>query len=198
VIKTGPRLAAHALAAIPWLLMVWDTAHNLLGADPVRALEHRSGWWALVFLALCLSMTPLRKLTGAAIWLPLRRMLGLWCFALASMHLLIYLSLDLQQNWAAIFTEVRKRPYISVGFSAWLLLIPLAITSNKIMMRRLGRRWASLHKLVYLIAVLACLHFFWLVKKDHAEPLIFIGVFAALFAIRAWFRFTSTPPAARP
>jgi methionine sulfoxide reductase heme-binding subunit len=85
-----------------------------------------------------------------------------------------------------------------VGFSAWLLLIPLAITSNKIMMRRLGRRWASLHKLVYLIAVLACLHFFWLVKKDHAEPLIFIGVFAALFAIRAWFRFTSTPPAARP
>lgn len=186
------RVLAHVLAALPLLWMLVDTVLNQLGADPVRSLTLRTGWWALSFLLLSLGMTPLRRFSGSNHWLRIRRMLGLWCFVMASLHLLIYLALDLQGEWPQLFTDIAKRPYITVGFSAWLLLLPLALTSNKAMMRKLGKNWAKLHRLVYLIGVLAVLHFLWLVKKDLTEPLIFAGILAALLAMRAWLRVSRT------
>ena len=181
------RLLAHTLAAVPLLLMIVDALLNKLGADPVRTLTLRTGWWGLSFLLLSLCMTPLRRLTGSSHWLRIRRMLGLWCFALISLHLLIYVALDLQGEWPQLFVDIAKRPYITVGFAAWLLLLPLAITSNAPMMRKLGRRWAQLHRVVYLIAVLGVLHFIWLVKKDLTEPLIFASVLGVLLAVRVGF-----------
>ncbi len=175
---------AHGLALLPFALMLRDIFTDRLGADPVRTLTLRTGWWALTFLLLCLTMSPLRRVTGDATWIRFRRLLGLWAFALASCHLSIFIALDLQGEWRAIFTDIAKRPYITVGFSAWLLLLPLAATSTQRMMRKLGRRWRQLHKLVYLIAPLGVLHFFWLVKKDLTEPLIFAGLLSILFAVR--------------
>lgn len=183
------RLIAHGLAAVPLLIMVGDTVFDRLGADPVRTLTLRTGWWALTFLLLSLCMTPLRRVTQSGHWLAIRRMLGLWSFALASLHLSIYVVLDLQAQWSQIFIDIVKRPYITVGFTAWVLLLPMAITSNKLMMRKLGRRWAQLHRMVYLIAVLAVLHFVWLVKKDLTEPLIFAGLFGVALGSRLlWSR----------
>lgn len=182
--QIGLKILAHMIAAIPFALMIKDTFGNNLGADPVRTLTLRTGWWALSFLLISLAMTPLRKLTGNTSWIRYRRMLGLWAFALACCHLSIYVVLDLQGQWAQIFIDIAKRPYITVGFAAWLLLIPLALTSNAVMMRKLGPRWRQLHKLVYVIAPLVVLHFFWLVKKDHTEPLIFAAVLAVLLVVR--------------
>lgn len=181
------RLLAHALAVVPLLWMILDTARDQLGADPVRTLTLRTGWWALCFLLLSLCMTPLRRFSGSSYWLRIRRMLGLWCFAMASLHLLIYAALDLQGEWPQLFADIAKRPYITVGFSAWLLLLPLALTSNNVMLRKLGKNWAKLHRLVYLIGLLAVLHFLWLVKKDLTEPLIFAGFLAILLAVRVGF-----------
>lgn len=175
---------AHIIASIPFALMIKDTFSDKLGADPVRTLTLRTGWWTLSFLLISLAMTPLRKLTGNTSWVRYRRMLGLWTFALACCHLSIYVVLDLQGHWAQMFIDIAKRPYITVGFTAWLLLVPLALTSNTAMMRKLGRRWQQLHKLVYVIAPLGVLHFLWLVKKDHTEPLIFAAVLAVLLAVR--------------
>jgi methionine sulfoxide reductase heme-binding subunit len=178
------RIFAHALAALPFLLLAYDVFRGSLGADPVRTLTLRTGWWALFFLLATLSMTPLRRLTGSTHWIRIRRMLGIWVFFLASCHLSIYLSLDLQAHWQQIFADIVKRPYITVGFCAWLLLAPLAITSTQGMMRRMGKRWRQLHKLVYVIAPLGVLHFIWLVKKDLTQPLVFAGVLAVLLATR--------------
>ncbi len=178
------KFLAHAIAALPLALMINDTVYNDLGADPIRTLTLRTGWWALVFLLLSLAMTPLRKLTGISEWLHYRRMLGLWAFALACCHLNVYLVLDLQGRWAQIFSDILKRPYITVGFTAWLLLIPLALTSTAAMMRKLGRRWRQLHKLAYVIAPLGVIHFLWLVKKDQTEPLIFAAVLTFLLLAR--------------
>ena len=182
--QTVLKITAHLLAALPFALMLKDTFSNALGADPVRSLTLRTGWWALSFLLLSLAMTPLRKITGSTAWIRYRRMLGLWAFVLACIHLNIYLILDLQGRWAQIFSDIAKRPYITVGFIAWLLLVPLALTSNAAAMRKLGRRWRRLHKMVYLIAPLGVLHFLWLVKKDQTEPLVFAAVLAVLLCAR--------------
>ena len=198
--QTAQKILAHITAAIPFVLMLKDIFSNTLGADPVRALTLRSGWWALSFLLLSLLMTPLRKLTGSLSWIRYRRMLGLWAFALACCHLSIYLILDLQGRWPQIFSDIAKRPYITVGFTAWLLLVPLALTSTAAMMRKLGRRWRQLHKLVYVIAPLGVLHFLWLVKKDQTEPLIFAVVLAALLVSRLVTQFVTKqnkPPTPR-
>ncbi len=131
-------------------------------------------------------VTPLRQLTGQSGLLRFRRMLGLYAFFYATLHLSVYLGLDLRGYWTQIFEEIVKRPYITVGFAAWLLLVPLAITSTQGWMRRLGRRWGQLHKLVYAIGVLAVLHFWWLVKSDIREPLLYAAILAVLLGWRAW------------
>lgn len=186
------KAAVHALALMPVAILawqfydVWQTGSDALGADPVAEIEHRTGLWALRFLMVALAVTPLRQLTGQSVLLRFRRMLGLYAFLYATLHLSVYLGLDLRGYWTQIFEEIVKRPYITVGFAAWLLLVPLAITSTQGWMRRLGRRWGQLHKLVYAIGVLAVLHFWWLVKSDIREPLLYAAILAVLLGWRAW------------
>ena len=173
-----------AACLLPLALIAWDTWHGMLGADPVAQLEHRSGDWALRLLLATLAVTPLRRLSGWHPAIRFRRMLGLFTFFYVSVHLTIYLVVDLGGYWSQLLTEITKRPYITVGFTAWLLLIPLALTSTRGMMRRLGRNWQRLHKLVYVIAAFGVLHFLWLVKADHREPAIYLGVLIVLLLLR--------------
>ena len=177
---------------------VAKTGSNALGADPVAEIEHRLGLWAIRFLMLTLAITPLRQLTGWNVLVRFRRMLGLYTFAYASLHFAAWLGLDLRGYWLQIFEDIAKRPYITVGFLAWLLLVPLAITSTSGWIKRLGRHWARLHLLVYAIAVLAVLHFWWLVKSDIREPALYAGIAALLLGWRAWRRWKPrTAPSAR-
>lgn len=178
------RWLAHALALTPTLWLLHDAYRGQLGADPVAELTHRSGDWALRLLLLTLAVTPLRRLSGWRWPLRYRRMLGLHTFAYACLHFSVYLVLDLGGYWAQILDDVVKRPFITVGFLAWLGLLPLAATSNRAAMRRLGRRWGLLHRLVYPIAVLAVLHFIWQVKADLREPLIYAAVLGVLLLAR--------------
>ena len=198
------KTLVHALALAPlaWLSwQFWQVASNAdidaLGADPVAEVEHRLGLWALRLLLLTLAITPLRQLTGQPALVRFRRMLGLYAFAYASLHFAAYLVLDLRGFWLQVFEEIAKRPYITVGFAAWLLLVPLAVTSTQGWIRRLGRRWGQLHRLVYAIAILAVLHFWWIVKSDYREPLLYAAILAALLGWRLWKRFASRP-ARRP
>lgn len=184
------KATVHALALAPaaWLAWqvaeVWRTGSDALGADPVAEIEHFTGLWALRLLLLTLAITPLRRLTGQAVLLRFRRMLGLYAFSYASLHLAAYLALDLGGYWMQLFEDIAKRPFITVGFLAWLLLVPLAVTSTQGWMRRLGRRWGQLHRAVYAIGVLAVLHFWWLVKSDIREPALYAGILAVLLGWR--------------
>ncbi|HXZ59551.1 MAG TPA: protein-methionine-sulfoxide reductase heme-binding subunit MsrQ [Steroidobacteraceae bacterium] len=171
--------------------LVWMTCGALgfpwasLGADPVKQLEHECGKTALNFLLLTLAVTPVRNLLGFPQLLRLRRMLGLFAFFYVAVHFSVYLVLDLELNWSTVGTDIAKRPYITIGFTALLLLIPLAATSTNGMMRRLKRRWTQLHRLVYVIAILGVWHFYWQVKRDVREPLIYAGILALLLLYRA-------------
>lgn len=195
--KTSPQLIAaktlvHALALTPLSILawqfydVWQTGSDALGADPVAEIEHRTGLWALRLLMVALAITPLRQLTGKPVLIRFRRMVGLYAFFYACLHLTAYLTLDLRGYWTQIFEEIVKRPYITVGFVAWLLLVPLAITSTQGWIRRLGRNWGKLHKAVYAVGVLAVLHFWWLVKSDIREPLLYAAILAVLLGWRIW------------
>lgn len=164
-----------------------------LGANPVEFVTRSTGTWTLVMLCATLAVTPLRRLTGLAVLARLRRMLGLFTFFYACLHLTTYVWFDQWFDPLAILLDVVKRPFITVGMTAFLLLLPLAATSTDAMMRRLGRRWAELHRLVYLIAPLAILHFWWhkAGKNDFAEPAIYGAVVALLLAARLWRRLRS-------
>ncbi len=199
-----PKTVVHLAALAPLALLLWQmwavakTGSNALGADPVAEIEHRLGLWALRFLVVALAVTPLRQLTGWAVLVRFRRMLGLYAFAYATLHLAAYVGLDLRGYWTQLFEDIAKRPYITVGFLAWLLLVPLAVTSTTGWIRRLGRNWARLHTLVYAIGVLAVLHFWWLVKSDIREPALYAGLVALLLGWRIWKRWQPrTFPSAR-
>lgn len=162
-----------------------------LGANPVEALTHATGDWALRFLLITLAINPLRRVSGWGDLVRLRRILGLYAFFYACLHVVIYAGLDRGLQWERIWDDVLKRPYITVGFSVFVMLIPLALTSTNGMMRRLGgRRWRRLHRLVYPAAVGAVLHFLWLVKADLREPLIYFALLLLLFTARLlpWWR----------
>jgi sulfoxide reductase heme-binding subunit YedZ len=193
-----PLVFVVCLLPLAWLLWgAFGLPGVSLGADPVKKLEHELGLRALQLLLLTLLITPLRHLLNLTHLPRLRRMLGLFAFFYALLHFTVYLSLDLEFNFGAFFKDVAKRPYITIGLAALLLLIPLAVTSTNRMMRRLGRRWQKLHRLVYPIAILAVWHFWWQVKRDIREPLIYAAILALLLGyrlVRARLKATQSKP----
>lgn len=172
------------LALIPLFRLVYLTFNDALGANPIEFIERSTGTWALVMLLISLSITPLKLLAGLAWPVQFRRMFGLFMFFYACLHISIYLWLDYSFDWQEITKDIIKHPYVLVGFSAFLLSIPLAATSNQRMIKALKQKWKSLHKLSYVIAILGVVHFLWLVKKDLTEPLIYTLVLCILFGIR--------------
>ena len=182
-------------AATPAAVLALDALRGNLGADPIAALLHRTGWWALTLLLVTLAVTPIRRLSGWNGVIRVRRMLGLFAFFYATMHFCIYIGLDQFFALSFILEDVAKRPYITVGFSALLMLSALALTSTKGWIRRLGKRWQRLHQLVYVAAVAGVVHFYWQVKADTREPLIFATILAVLFIAR--LRFRRRPPRRR-
>ena len=179
------KAAVFAVCLIPLALLVWRALSGGLTANPIEDITHHTGWWTLAFLMITLSVTPLRRWLDQPWLLRLRRMLGLFAFFYACLHFSTWLVLDQFFDWDAMLKDVLKRPYITIGFSAFVLLLPLAATSTNAMVRRLGaRRWQWLHRLVYLVAILGVAHFWWLVKKDIREPLAFAAVLALLLGVR--------------
>ncbi len=178
--KAGVWLAC--LLPLAWL--AGDALGGRLGANPIETVLHRTGWWALALLAASLSLTPLRRLTGWNRLVRLRRLVGLFAFFYATTHFLVYVAVDQGLAWSYIAEDIGKRPFVLVGFAAWLLLLSLALTSTRGWIRRLGRNWARLHALVYIAAVLGTLHFVWKVKADTREPLVFALLFAVLLVVR--------------
>ena len=172
------------------LPLVWLMAGALtdgLGANPIEYITRATGDWTLRLLLVTLAVTPLRQLTGWHWLVRLRRMLGLYAFFYASLHFVTYLWLDQFFDFGSIVKDIIKRPFITIGFGAFLLLLPLALTSTNGMVRRLGgRAWQRLHKLAYVVAILGVAHYWWLVKKDLTEPILYACILAALFAVRLW------------
>lgn len=186
---TFVKMAIWLLALLPILRLVWLGFNDNLGANPVEFVEHSTGTWTLVFLLITLSMTPIRLLTGQLWQIQLRRMLGLFMFFYACLHIISYVWLDFAFIWDELLIDVAKHPRILVGFAAFLLTIPLAITSNSYMIKRLKSNWKKLHQLVYLIAILGVVHFWMLVKKDLTEPIYYAAVLIVLLAVRAYYKY---------
>lgn len=182
---TTIKVVLFLMLLLPLGLMVYDGFQNNLTADPIEEILHRTGIWTLRILLLTLAMTPLKVLSGSVVFIRIRRMVGLFTFFYACLHLTVYVWLDLGLNWSHFFEDVVERPYITVGMLAWLLMLPMAITSNKKMMRKMGLNWKRLHQSIYVVIALGCLHFIWLVKSDITEPLIYsiIGLILLLFRI---------------
>ena len=172
------------LCLLPFAVLVFLGIQDQLGANPIEAITHFTGDWTLYFLLITLAVTPLRKLSGHNELLRYRRMLGLFAFFYACLHFSTYLVLDQFFDFDEIYRDIVKRPYITVGFTAFILLIPLALTSTKGMMRRLGKNWKKLHTLIYIIGTLGILHFLWLVKADILEPVIFGTILVLLLFLR--------------
>lgn len=165
--------------------MLTNNAFNdRLGANPIQALHFGFGDWALRFLCITLALTPIKIITGHSKPMRYRRMMGLFTFFYATLHLLVFVVLDLSSSRDAFKDEVPESPYILMGLLTYLLLVPLAITSTKKMQKWLGRNWVKLHRLVYAAGLTAVVHYFWLVKKDYSEPLIYAMVIAVLLGIR--------------
>ena len=183
------RIAVFIASLIPLARLFWLGMNDGLSANPVEFVTRSTGTWALVFLCLSLSTTPLRRLTGWAQWIKLRRMLGLYSFFYAALHFTLWLWVDHALDLTAMWDDVLQRPFIAAGFTAFALLIPLAVTSTKGMMRALGHRWVQLHKLVYLIAIAAILHYWWhkAGKNDFGTVGIYAGVVTWLLGIRLWW-----------
>ncbi len=180
----NPKTWLFVLCLVPLARLVALGLAGGLGANPIEFVTHSTGTWTLVGLLATLSITPLRRLTGRAALLRYRRMLGLFAFFYACLHFVTYVWLDQFFDLQAMLRDVVKRPFITVGFAAFVLLIPLAATSTHAMMRRLGRRWQQLHRLIYAIALFGVLHYLWLVKKDVTQPLIYGSVLALLLLVR--------------
>jgi sulfoxide reductase heme-binding subunit YedZ len=172
------------------LLLARSTGFGDLGANPVQEVLHTLGITALNLLLITLAVTPVRKLTGLVWLVRVRRSLGLFAFAYAMLHALTYVAVDQRLAWGDLIVDVTERPYITAGFLALLLMVPLAVTSTNAMQRRLGRRWVSLHRSVYLIGALGVLHFFWQVKLDTSGPTLYALILAVLLGYRvvAWLR----------
>jgi len=183
------RFTAFIASLLPLARLFWLGMNDGLTANPVEFVTRSTGTWTLVFLCLSLSMTPLRRLTGLVQWIKFRRMLGLYSFFYAALHFSLWLWVDHAFDLVEMWQDVLERPFIAAGFTAFLLLIPLAATSTKAMMRLLSHRWVQLHRLVYLIAVAAILHYWWhkAGKNDFGTVSIYAGVVAWLLGVRLWW-----------
>ena len=176
------------LGTIPFIFIIYKIFFNKLGPEPVKEITHFTGEWTLIFICLTLSMSPLKKLTNLNYWLKIRRMLGLFVFFYASLHLFTYVGIDYRFSLQPIFDDVVKKKYIFVGFAAWVLLIPLTITSSQKMMLLLKQNWKKLHRLIYVIAILGSLHFIWLSKTIYFKPLFYFVLITVLLALRINFK----------
>ena len=176
------------LSTIPFLVITCKILLNKLGPEPVKEITHFTGEWTLVFICLTLAISPLRRFTNFSFWIKIRRMLGLFVFFYASLHLLTYVAIDYRFDWQPIFNDVIKKKYIFVGFAAWLLLIPLVITSSQKMIGILKHNWKKLHRLIYLIAIFGSLHFIWLSKTIFFKPLIYLLIILVLLSFRIKFK----------
>ena len=180
------------LSSIPFIIIIAKIFLDKLGPEPIKEITHHTGEWTLLFLVFTLSMSPLKRFTNLNIWISIRRMLGLFAFFYASLHMLTYAGLDYQFDLSAISKDILTKKFIFVGFAAWFLMIPLALTSSKKMMSVLRKNWKKLHRLIYLISILGVIHFLWLVKKDLTEPLIYLLIIIILLILRINFKRSET------
>lgn len=179
------KVVLHLACLSPLIRLAYLGYYQDLGANPIEVITHSTGYWTLVYLMVTLSITPLRRLRGLYWLIRLRRPIGLYAFFYASLHFLTYLWLDQFFDWASIVADIYKRPFITVGFAAFTLLLPLALTSNKLAVRILtGKWWQRLHRLIYVSAICGVVHFLWLVKADIREPAIFGLILGALLGYR--------------
>jgi methionine sulfoxide reductase heme-binding subunit len=173
---------------IPLALLAWKAYSQALGANPIEVITHATGDWTLRFLLITLSVTPIRKLTGQLWLIRYRRMFGSFAFFYGTLHFLTYIWLDKFFDLHEMLHDIAKRKFITVGFTGFVLLIPLALTSTKGWIRRLGgKRWQALHRLIYFSAIAGVIHYWWLVKADIRAPLRYAAIVAVLLAVRAWW-----------
>ncbi len=185
------KVALFLAGLFPLLRLAGLGYFRLLGANPIEFISRSLGTWTLVLLLITLSITPLRHLSGLSWLIRLRRMAGLFAFFYAVLHFTTYIWLDQFFDLNGIYKDVIKRPFITIGFAAFILLLPLAITSTNAMRKKLGRRWQMLHRLIYAIAILAVLHYWLLVKQDATQPLIYATVLSVLLGYRVWRYFSN-------
>ena len=182
--KSYFKPSIFVLSIIPFLIITYKIFLNKLGPEPVKEITHFTGEWTLIFICLTLSMSPLKRFTNFTFWIKIRRMLGLFVFFYATLHMLTYVIIDYRFDWNQILDDVVKKKYIFVGFAAWVLLIPLVLTSSQKMIRTLKQNWKKLHRLIYIIAVFGSLHFIWLSKTIYFKPLIYFLIITFLLILR--------------
>ena len=180
--------SVFVLSTIPFFLITYKIFFNKLGPEPVKEITHFTGEWTLIFICLTLSMSPLKRFTNFIFWVKIRRMLGLFVFFYATLHLLTYVVIDYRFDWQQITDDVIKKKYIFIGFAAWVLLIPLALTSSQKMIIVLKHNWKKLHKLIYVIAIFGSLHYIWLSKTIFFKPMLYFVIITVLLILRVNFR----------
>lgn len=195
LVRRALKPLVFAAALSPFFHLAWRAVVGELGVNPIETITLATGRWTLRFLLITLAVTPLRRLSGWHEAIRIRRMLGLFAFFYGTLHFSIYIGIDQFFAWRFILADIAKRPYITVGFAAFVLMIPLALTSTAGWVRRLGRRWQRLHRLVYVSAIGGVIHFLWKVKADTRDPLLYAAILAALFGIRLWYRRRACVPA---
>jgi len=191
---TWVRVAAFGGALLPAIWLVIAFLRDDLTANPIEYITRHTGFWALILLVVTLAVTPVRRLTGWNAVIKLRRMLGLFAFFYATLHLLVWVVLDKFFDFAWMLEDIAERRFITIGMLTWVMLLPLAVTSTKAMIRRLGRRWQTLHRLSYVAAVTAVVHFWWLVKADIFEPQMVALALSVLLGFRAWWTLRARTP----
>ena len=182
------KIFVFLLCLWPLYSIIYQIFYNNLGAEPVDKIINHFGEWTLIFIFLTLSMSPLKRITNSTVWIKFRRMLGLFVFFYASIHLFSYVGLDYRFDFQPIINDVLKKKFVFIGFAAWLLLIPLAVTSSNRMMRILKHNWKKIHRLIYVIGIFGVLHFIWLSKTIFFKPLIFLVILIILLLFRVNFK----------
>ena len=196
--KSWFKVPVFLIALVPVALLVRAFLTGTLGVNPAETIQLQTGRWALKFLLITLAVTPVRRVTGWNIVIQYRRMFGLFAFFYATLHFTAYWAFDLSFAFGAMIGDILKRPFIALGFTAFLLLVPLALTSTKGWIRRLGKKWTLLHRLVYIAAICAVIHFAWKVKVFSGDPVLYAVVLTLLLGFRlAWVVWKNRSPAPR-